>query len=420
MPIRGFAKKNYYCVKILYIHQYFRTPEEGGSIRSYYLAKGLVDHGYDVEMITSCNSSSYQLKDVDGIKVHYLPVYYDNHLGFWGRITAFVRFVWMACKLVPKLERPDICYAMSTPLTTGLIALWLKNKLNLSYYFEVGDLWPEAPIQMGFIKNSVLKYCLYALEKKIYQQADKLIALSPGIRDGIEAVVPEKDVYLIPNMADCSFFKMECKEGRLEEIFQVKNKFVISYIGAAGKANHLEYLLDTAVSCQLAGLPVQFLVAAYGSELQRIKRTAKNQGVDNINFLPYQSKKGLKKIMNVTDAVYISYADAPILQTGSPNKFFDALAAGKLIILNTGGWLREITELNKCGFYSDPKSPEVIVKQLKPFIKDSNLLFSYQKNGRNVAEQYYSKELQIQKLLKVFNKSYQMKVKEDQVYILTA
>lgn len=406
-------------MKILYIHQYFKTPSEGGSIRSYYLAKGLVDHGYEVEMITTWNEGAYQVKDVDGIKVHYLPVYYDNHLKFGKRIVAFLKFVWLACKLVPKLNRPDICYAMSTPLTVGLIALWVKRKLGIAYYFEIGDLWPAAPIQMGFIRNPLLKYLLYALERHIYRKADKIIALSPGIRDSIETVVPDKDVYLIPNMADCSFFKMECKDPNYEALFNVKDKFVISYIGAAGKANHLEYLLDAAVSCQTNSYPVQFLVVAYGSELERIKRVAEAKRIHNINFLPYQSKTGLRKILNITDAIYISYAPVSVLQTGSPNKFFDALAAGKLVILNTNGWLREITELNKCGFYANPQTPETFIDKLSPFIKDPNLLFSYQKNARHVAEQYYSKDLQIQKLLKVFDKEHQMKIKEEPACILT-
>lgn len=408
-------------MKILYIHQYFRTPQEGGSIRSYYLAKGLVDNGYQVEMITASNEEYYRKEIIAGITVHYLPVFYDNSLGFWSRIFAFVKFIYLSCQLIPKLDRPDICYAMSTPLTIGIITLWIKKRFKIPYYFEIGDLWPEAPIQMGFIKNPVLKYFLYWLEKKIYQNATKIIALSPGIRDSIESVVPDKDVYMIPNMADCSFFNMECKEPQFEETLKVKDKFVISYIGAAGKANHLEYLVEAAFSCQQAGnLPVRFLVAANGSELERIKEKARDMNLTNIEFLPFQSKAGLKKLLNVTDAIFISYADFPVLQTGSPNKYFDALAAGKLAILNTSGWLREITELNKCGFYYDPKKPNSFIKKLMPYVNDSNLLFSSQKNARQIAEQYYSKELQIQKLLKVFNKSHQMKVKDDSVYILTA
>jgi glycosyltransferase involved in cell wall biosynthesis len=406
-------------VKILYIHQYFKTPEEGGSIRSYYLAKGLVDNYYEVEMISTHNKKEYVVKDVDGITVHYLPVFYDNSLGFWQRILSFVKFIYLACKLIPKLDRPDICYAMSTPLTVGLITLWIKRKFKIPYYFEIGDLWPEAPIQMGFITNPIVKYCLYALERKIYSKADKIIALSPGIRDNIESVVPDKDVYMIPNMADCSFFTMESKETRYEELFNTRGKFVISYVGAAGKANHLEYLLGAAIACQTSGSPVEFLIAAYGSELTRVKRIAQDKKINNVNFLPYQSKSNLKKVLNVTDAIFISYADFPVLQTGSPNKFFDGLAAGKIIILNTSGWLRQITELNKCGFYYDPKNPETFIKKLCPFLKDPNMLFSYQKNARNVAEQYYSKELQIQKLLKVFNNKHQMKIKEDSAYILT-
>lgn len=399
-------------MRILYVHQYFKTPAEGGSIRSYYLAKGLVDNGYSVEMITSWNQKSYHYQVVDGIKVHYLPVFYDNHLNFAQRIKAFYQFVYLACRLITKLERPDICYAMSTPLTVGLVALFAKIRLSIPYYFEIGDLWPTAPIQMGFIRNPIVKNLLYALERKIYKSADKIIALSPGIRDHVEAIVPDKDVYLIPNMSDCSFFQMECKEEGYETLFDVKDNFVINYMGAAGKANHLEYLLDAAVSCQTQRLPVRFLVVAYGSELERIKRVAEAKKIGNITFLPYQSKEGLKKILNITDAVYISYASAPVLQTGSPNKFFDGLAAGKLIIINNSGWLREITELNKCGFYADPQKPETFVEKLSPFIKDSNLLFSYQKNARSVAEHYYSKDLQIQKLLKVFDRDYEMKIKE--------
>ena len=407
-------------MKILYIHQYFKTPEEGGSIRSYYLAKGLVDNGYEVEMITSYNGKRYKKETIAGIKVHYLPVYYDNSLGFWSRVSAFLKFIYATLRLIPTIQRPDICYAMSTPLTVGIIALWIKKRYGIPYYFEIGDLWPEAPIQMGFIRNPVVKYCLYWLEKTIYQRADKIIALSPGIRDSIESVVPEKDVYMIPNMADCSFFNMECKDSRFEETFQVKDKFVISYIGAAGKANHLEYLVEAAFACQQHGnLPVQFLVAASGSELERIKNMAQQKSLKNINFLPFQSKAGLKKMLNITDAIFISYADFPVLQTGSPNKYFDALAAGKLVILNTSGWLREITELNKCGFYYNPNENSFL-RKLMPYVGDSNLLFSSQKNARQVAEQYYSKELQIQKLLKVFNKSHQMKVKDDSAYILTA
>jgi hypothetical protein len=58
--------------------------------------------------------------------------------------------------------------------------------------------------------------------------------------------------------------------------------------------------------------------------------------------------------MNITDASFIFYKPVPVLETGSPNKFFDGLAAGKLIIINFGGWIKTEIEENKCGVYVNP------------------------------------------------------------------
>ena len=405
-------------MKILYIHQYFKTPEEGGVVRSYYLAKGLVAHGYEVEMITAHNQKKYKKVVRDGITIHYLPVFYDNKLGFIKRVYAFLKFVRLARKKATEIKNVDICYAMSTPLTVGMIALWIKKRLGIPYYFEVGDLWPEAPIQMGAIKNRFLKKGLYDFEKKVYQEADKLIALSPSIRNSMEKTAPGKQTFIIPNMSDCSFFDMEIKHKELEEKFNVENKFVITYFGAVGKANHLEFLVNAAEKC--LDLRVRFLVMGYGSELNRIKKLAAQKNIQNLTFLPYGNKENLREVLNITDAVYVSYADVPVLETGSPNKYFDALASGKLIIQNFGGWLKEITETNNCGFYTNPHKPNELIEKLQPILEDKKLLLHQQKNARSVAKSYFSKALQVQKLLKIFDNEYQMKVSDSQVYILTA
>ncbi|HTF80228.1 MAG TPA: glycosyltransferase, partial [Cytophagales bacterium] len=140
-------------MKVVYLHQYFKTPQEGGAVRSYYLAKSLVDDGNEVEMITAHNAKEYEFKVVDGIRVHYLPVYYHNRLGFVGRVISFLKFMYMAYHKVTSIRNVDLCYATSTPLSIGWVALRLKSKHNIPYYFEVRDLWPEAPVQMGVLTN---------------------------------------------------------------------------------------------------------------------------------------------------------------------------------------------------------------------------------------------------------------------------
>lgn len=388
-------------MKVLYIHQYFRTPNEGGAIRSYYLAKGMVENGIEVELITSHNKKYAETKDVEGIKVHYLPVFYDNTLGFIKRVRAFYTFMRLARKKARTIKKIDVCYATSTPLTIGISAMRIKKELKIPYYFEVRDMWPEAPVQMGVIKNRWLKLYLEQLEKKVYQHADKIVALSPGIKEQIAWRQPSKVIEVIPNMSDVEFFTPEAKDPKLEELFDVKGKTVVSYFGTIGLANHLEYLLAAANASLKANLPVVFLIIGMGSQTSRLKYLAKHFDLTNVRFFQFQNKHNLKRLLNVTDAAYVSFARKPILETNSPNKFFDALASGKLIITNTKGWVKDICEQNNCGFYYDPNKPEDFVQQLEPFIESKEQLMDYQYNSRQVGETQFSKSAQIEKLLSI-------------------
>jgi glycosyltransferase involved in cell wall biosynthesis len=409
-------------MRILYLHQYFRTPQEGGAIRSYYLAKALVEKGFDVEVITSCNGPEDKFEIIDGIKVHYLSVFYDNSQGFVGRISSFLKFVYRCYRKAATIPNIDVCYATSTPLTVGLISLRLKKKYNIPYYFEVRDLWPEAPIQMGAVRNPVLKKFLYKLEKDIYKNAQRLIALSPGIRDGIEKSLGiEKPIYILPNISDCEFFRPEAKNLELENKFNVKGKFVVSYFGAIGKVNHLEFMLDGITACQNKNLnQIHFLIAGKGSEVERIEKIARDRKLGNVTFLGFQNKEGVKEILNVTDAAYISFADKPILETNSPNKFFDAIAAGKLCIVNSKGWIKEMIEQKECGFFADPYNPDEFINKLEIFLNDRSKLLLFQNNSRKLAETYFSRSIQTERFVKLFSKEERLDSILASVYTLTA
>lgn len=364
-------------------------------------------------MITA-HKGAYEVRNIDGISVHYLNVPYDNSFGFFQRLWSFRQFVRKAKKECLKVEKHDLAYVMTTPLTTGFIATFLKRALDLPYYFEVGDLWPEAPIKMGVIKNRYLKKWLYAQERRFYFEAEKVIALSPAIRNYIEKVSPNTKVHVIPNMADCSFFEPAFSVGD----FSDSNKFQITYCGAIGKANQLEFLISAARESARESLPIHFNIIGYGSEMKRlIKETRRCQ---SISFYPHANKQGVKAILERSDAVYVSFKDVDVLGTGSPNKFFDSLASGKLTIINFNGWIKTLIKKNKCGFHHDPNSSEEFVRKIKVFLDSPELLSTYQRNGRKLAELYYEKDLQVTKLLKILNNEYKFEMNESEVYILTA
>lgn len=389
-------------MKVLILHQHFNTPANGGALRSFYLARALVDFKFRVAVITGYNGKEYKLENIEGIEVHYLPVPYNNRFGFWKRSISFFRYNFGVVRLAGKIKDVKICYAISVPLTIGLAAYWIKLWHGIEYIFEVGDLWPEAPIQMGFVRNSVFKKFLYGLEKFIYRHADAVVALSPMIKKSIEQKAPGKRVHLIPNMADIDFYVPEEKDEDLVKKMGVKGKFVISYIGAIGLANGLDFYVACALACQKAELPVQFLLCGDGALLPYFQRIVKQHQLRNFSIIPFQNRDGVKEIMNVTDATFICYKPLPVLETGSPNKYFDGLAAGKMIIINFGGWIQKEIERSQCGIYIDEKFPTDFVKKVEPFLADKKKLKQCQQASRLLAVSHYSRKILSEKFAAIF------------------
>jgi glycosyltransferase involved in cell wall biosynthesis len=390
-------------MKVLLLHQHFNIPQKGGAIRSYYLAKALVDKGIETVVITAHNERSYRKENFEGIEVHYLPVAYDNKFGFAARAISFLRFNWGAVRLARKVDRVDYCYAISAPLTIGLAAIWIKKFYKIPYIFEVGDLWPDAPIQLGFVQNYFFRQFLFLMEKQIYRSAKSIVALSPAIEDAVKKKISQSAItHLIPNMADCDFYKPEAKSPALENKFNVKGKFVVSYIGTMGVANGLDYFLECANASRKAQLPIQFLLCGEGALRERLIANVKQMDLQNLTFIDFQNREGVKEVMNITDAAFICYKNVLILETGSPNKFFDGLATGKLIIVNFGGWIKNEIEEAHCGVFVDPKHPTDFVKKISPFLTDEKQLKNHQAAARQLAEKKYSRKILSDKFAKLF------------------
>ena len=126
-------------MKILYIHQYFVTPDEPGGTRSYWFAKEMINRGHEVVMITSTNENHPIpcCNIIDGIKVVYIENKYSNYFTPFQKIKSFIHFMFSSILVASKEKNIDIVYATSTPLTVGGIALWLRFWKHWKYIFEV-------------------------------------------------------------------------------------------------------------------------------------------------------------------------------------------------------------------------------------------------------------------------------------------
>ncbi|PWW19729.1 MULTISPECIES: glycosyltransferase family 4 protein [unclassified Chryseobacterium] len=390
-------------MNILYIHQYFVTPQEPGGTRSYWLAQELIKNGHKVTMLTSSSKFSEDIKvvNIDGIEVVYIKEDYDQNMSVSRRLKAFLKFMYKSSVVGWKQKDIDLVIATSTPLTIGIPALILKWFKKKPFVFEVRDLWPEVPIQMGAIKNSWTIKTTRLLEKTIYKNASRVIALSPGMQDGVVKYIPKEKTSMIPNMAKMDEFWPRGKNDQLMvKLGLKKDSFKIVHFGSLGLANGAHSIIESAKLLKDRE-DIEFLFVGGGSTEQDLVDEVEKNNLKNVKFLGKFPMTDVSEIVNFSDVSMISFLDIPILYTNSPNKLFDSLSAGKPIIVNSAGWTKDIAEKYHCGYYVNPNHPEELVEKVL-YLKDNpEVVKNMGQNARKLAETVYDKSILCKKFVEV-------------------
>ncbi len=396
---------------VLYIHQYFVTPIEPGGTRSYWISQELIRRGHQVIMITSTNKKHpvpCEI-DIDGIHVIYVKNDYSNYMSVPRKLISFLNFVRKAIQTGKRQKKIDMVFATSTPLTIGFVALRLKAINKWPYIFEVRDLWPEFPIQIGAVKNPLLIRALRKFEKYIYKKSEHVIALSPGMRDGVvKAGTPEEKVSMIPNMSKPDKFYPHEKNLDVAKQFGIDlDRFNVLHFGSMGRANGLMYIIEAARCLKEKGNDsVNFIFMGEGATEPVIRSQSVQYGLHNVLFLGNHKMDVVSEVVNLCDASITSFLNLPILQTNSPNKLFDSLSAGKPIIVNSAGWTKDLVEKEDCGFYVNPERPEDLVEKILQYKDNKETMERWGKNARKLSIEVYDKDILSSKVADVIENAY--------------
>ncbi len=385
-------------MKVLYIHQYFHTPSESAATRSYWISQELINRGHNVVLITSTDERVHNagVEMVDGIEVHYVINPYSNYMSPFKKVRAFLRFIHLAIKEVQSINNVDLVYATSTPLTVGYIAMKIKSRYKIPYVFEVRDLWPEFPIQIGAIKNKLVIRYLKSLEKRIYMNSEFVVALSPGMLDGVLSTgFPVDKTAMIPNMSKPDFFYPHTPDSKIAARFGINlSDFNVIHFGSMGRANGLKYIIDAAKICAKRGAnDICFFFMGSGATEPLLKRMVEEDKLSNVRFLGKHNMFTVSEVVNCCDATITSFINLPILRTNSPNKLFDSLSAGKPIIVNSAGWTKQMVEEEDCGFFVDPDKPEDLASMLIKYKDDAEQLRIWGDNARRLSTDKYDKSI---------------------------
>jgi glycosyltransferase involved in cell wall biosynthesis len=387
-------------MKILYLHQYFVTPAMAGGTRSYELARRLAAAGHEVHVITSqrraadsAPAAKWSTTLVEGVHVHWTTVPYDNRFGFVRRLRAFVAFAWRAAWKAVTV-RGDLVFATSTPLTIAIPAILASRRLCVPMVFEVRDLWPEVPIAMGEIRNPLLIACSRLLEKIAYRCSARVIALSPGMADGVVAAgYPRERVEVIPNACDIELFGAP-PAAAADGLLPPGNGQLVVYTGTFGRANAVGYLVSVAAAMRALDPTVRFLLVGDGSELEAIRQQARDNGTldSNLWMRPPIRKEQVPTVLAHATLATATFADVKALWHNSANKVFDALAAGRPVMINYGGWQKEFLETSGAGFAVPGNDSAAGAQHLAAFLRSPDAIARARTAALQVATTQFNRD----------------------------
>jgi glycosyltransferase involved in cell wall biosynthesis len=248
---------------------------------------------------------------------------------------------------------------------------------------------------MGIVRNPVAKRVLLLWEWITYRCAAKLVALAPGIKEGIrrKANVPDERIVMIPNGSDTKNLR---PLGRLaRELLPIGDElFVLGFTGTHGRANGLDAVLDAAAVLQRRGVEgIAFALIGDGREKARLVRRAADERLDNVHFVGLFKKAQYNRVLAELDIGLQILENVPAFYYGtSPNKFFDYLAAGRPVLVNYPGWMADLVTEHECGVAVPPDDPEAFADAVEQLLAGRERLGEMGHAARSLAEAEFSQE----------------------------
>ncbi|MFD0673661.1 glycosyltransferase family 4 protein [Cohnella sp. GCM10027633] len=393
-------------MKIVVICHYF-YPEIGApSARLFEMAKRWVDQGHEVQVVTcfpnhptgiipeNYRGNRYMAEVVEGIKIHRNYVYATPNEGFFKKTLGHVSFMISSiCLSLFRISKPDVIIVSSPTLfsvISGYIFSLFKRK---PYIFEVRDLWPDAIIKLGVLKNKMIIKTLTVMEMFLYKRSKKVVVVTNSFKeDLVSRGVPPGKVDVITNGVDTTIFNRDDMPAvePLRQEFGWGDKKVLLYVGAHGISQGLGTIIEAAKE-MLNDSDVLFVFVGEGAEKKKLIDLAAGYGLSNVQFISPQDKHRIPLFYKASYLSFVPLRNLPMFDAYIPSKMFEILGSGCPIVASISGESAEILERSGGALVVEPENVSAIVQSVRKLLSDSELREKLSHQGSEFVNGHYSR-----------------------------
>jgi len=278
--------------------------------------------------------------------------------------------------------------AMSPPLTLGLTGRFIATVRRAPLVFNIQDVFPDAAIQTGAIRNRRIIAAARWLERVSYEKSDAVVLLSDDLLHNVAMKVSSShrsNLHVIPNFVDTVAITPRDRMTTYRNELGVGDGIVVMYAGNVGFSQSIDLLIAAARE-----MPYTHFVIN-GDGAARISLQELAHGCGNVRFAEYQPVERLGEVLASAD-IHVVPLRAGLATISVPSKTYSILAAGRPILaaidLNTE--IPRILAASGAGITVPPEDVTQFVAALRQLVDQSELRTEMGNKGRQWVEQHAS------------------------------
>lgn len=408
-------------MRILLLHQYFLEENDSGGSRWNEMTKVWSELGHEIVVLGGMvhANGSQKLPEYKGkwfvekkigqvniLRCHVSESYNASFTGrLWGYFSFMFSSIWGG--LFKVKGDFDVVIVTSPPLFIGLSGYIISRFKKIPLVFEVRDLWPESAVDSGVLNNKGIIKLAYWFESFIYKKSMLINVLTPAFENTLlnKKNVAADKLIMIPNAADFSLSEnllQSFDRNQFRKELALDDKFVITYVGAHGVANHLQQILEAGK--KLEDTNVLFLLIGQGMEKDKLIQLAKEMNVTNVRFFNPVPKAEVFKYIIASEMGASVLKNVETFKTVYSNKTFDYMSCKKPVLMAIDGVSRELVEKAQAGSFVEPENSDSFNTIIRQYINSPSLLNSQGHNGYEFAKQNFDREILANKYIKELQK----------------
>ncbi|MEG2659337.1 MAG: glycosyltransferase family 4 protein [Oscillospiraceae bacterium] len=313
---------------------------------------------------------------------------------FLNYISYPITAVLNLLRLVGKKYDAVFCYETS-PVLMMLPAIIYSKIARIPLTTYVLDLWPENLYSVLPIKNKVLRAIAKGVSHWFYRRSDRLIAMSPALKEKLLEIAPKREVTVIEQYCE-DFYAVDVQDEALNRRFA--NKFNIVFAGNFSPAQDLGLLVTCAEKLKENNISdIHFVLLGDGMSKNELCAAISNKNLkDYFTFEGQQPVTRVPAYHTVADALFAALAKSENLGLTVPAKITSYMAAGRPLLVAIDGEAARVVKESCCGLVSAAGDAQALYENI---IK----LFIMPKEKRTMlgdcARKYYNDNYKREKLL---------------------